>query len=80
MHTGLQHPNADAHPGSTGIQTIALNDAITIAIIWGGAAGPFCALRAAGEGRKVTLLEKKPGPGRKILLAGSGQCNNHPRW
>ena len=75
MHTGPPHPNADAHPGSTGIRTIAVNDAITIAIIGGGPAGLFCALQAAGEGRRVVLFEKKPAPGRKLLLAGSGQCN-----
>jgi hypothetical protein len=44
-------------------------------IIGGGPAGLFCALRAAGDGRRVLLLEKKPAPGRKLLLAGSGQCN-----
>ena len=52
-----------------------MNDAITIAIIGGGPAGLFCALQAAGEGRRVVLFEKKPAPGRKLLLAGSGQCN-----
>ncbi|WP_214041499.1 aminoacetone oxidase family FAD-binding enzyme [Methanoculleus sp.] len=52
-----------------------MNDAITIAIIGGGPAGLFCALQAAGEGRSVILFEKKPAPGRKLLVAGSGQCN-----
>ncbi len=52
-----------------------MNDAITIAIIGGGPAGLFCALQAAGEGRSVVLFEKKPAPGRKLLVAGSGQCN-----
>ncbi|NLA31060.1 MAG: FAD-binding protein, partial [Methanomicrobiales archaeon] len=50
-----------------------MND--TIAIIGGGPAGLFCALRVAGSGRRVILLEKKSTPGRKLLLAGSGQCN-----
>jgi predicted Rossmann fold flavoprotein len=44
-------------------------------VVGGGPAGLFCALRAAGNGRRVLLLEKKPSPGRKLLLAGSGQCN-----
>ena len=52
-----------------------VNDAITIAIIGGGPAGLFCALQAAGEGKSVVLFEKKPAPGRKLLVAGSGQCN-----
>ncbi len=47
----------------------------TVVIIGGGPAGLFCALRATEEGRNVVLFEKKPAPGRKLLLAGSGQCN-----
>ena len=47
----------------------------TIAIIGGGPAGLFCALRAAGAGRSVIVFEKKPAPGRKLLITGSGQCN-----
>ncbi len=50
-----------------------MND--VIAIIGGGPAGLFCALQAAGDGRRVVLFEKKPAPGRKLLVAGSGQCN-----
>lgn len=47
----------------------------TIAIIGGGPAGLFCALRAAGTGRTVIVFEKKPATGRKLLITGSGQCN-----
>jgi len=47
----------------------------TIAIIGGGPAGLFCALRAAGAGRTVIVFEKKPAAGRKLLITGSGQCN-----
>ncbi len=50
-----------------------MNDAIVI--IGGGPAGLFCALQAAGDGRNVIIFEKKPAPGRKLLVAGSGQCN-----
>jgi hypothetical protein len=45
------------------------------AVIGGGPAGLFCAVRAAGDGRRILVLEKMPSPGRKLLLAGSGQCN-----
>jgi predicted Rossmann fold flavoprotein len=47
----------------------------TIVIIGGGPAGLFCALRCAEPGRRVLVLEKKPSPGRKLLITGSGQCN-----
>lgn len=47
----------------------------SLVVIGGGPAGLFCALRAAGNGRKILIVEKKPGPGRKLLLSGSGQCN-----
>jgi len=50
-------------------------DRYSLIVIGGGPAGLFCALRAAGNGRKILLLEKKPSVGRKILMTGSGQCN-----
>ncbi|MCM2465000.1 NAD(P)/FAD-dependent oxidoreductase [Methanoculleus oceani] len=50
-----------------------MNDVIVI--IGGGPAGLFCGLQAAGDGRDVIVFEKKPAPGRKLLVAGSGQCN-----
>jgi hypothetical protein len=46
-----------------------------LVVVGGGPAGLFCAVRAAGRGRRVLLLEKMPSPGRKLLLSGSGQCN-----
>lgn len=46
-----------------------------IAIIGGGPAGLFCALQAIEAGKNVVLFEKKPVAGRKLLIAGSGQCN-----
>jgi hypothetical protein len=44
-------------------------------VIGAGPAGLFCALNACAERDDVLLLEKNPGPGRKLLLSGSGQCN-----
>jgi len=35
----------------------------------------MAAIRAAGLGRDVTLLEKKDSPGNKLLLSGKGRCN-----
>ena len=46
-----------------------------VLVIGGGPAGLFCALKCAGAGRKVVLLEKMPSSGRKLLITGSGQCN-----
>jgi predicted Rossmann fold flavoprotein len=44
-------------------------------IIGAGPAGLSCAIHAALPGRHILLLEKNHGPGSKLLLAGSGQCN-----
>jgi predicted Rossmann fold flavoprotein len=46
-----------------------------VAIIGAGPAGLFCAIHAAAPGRRVVLFEKNEEAGRKLLLAGSGQCN-----
>jgi hypothetical protein len=50
-------------------------DKYSVVVIGGGPAGLFCALRAAGNGRRILILEKKAHPGRKLLLSGLGQCN-----
>ena len=50
-------------------------DKYSLVVIGGGPAGLFCALRAAGNGRRILILEKKAHPGRKLLLSGLGQCN-----
>lgn len=51
-----------------------------IIIIGGGAAGLMAAYGATkalplGSSAKVTILEKMPRPGRKILFTGKGRCN-----
>ena len=58
-----------------------------ILIIGGGAAGLMAAYGAAkalpaGSGAKITILEKMPRPGRKILFTGKGRCNftNLKNW
>ncbi len=40
-----------------------------------GPAGLFCAQSIRNREGGVLLLERNPGPGAKLLLSGSGQCN-----
>ena len=44
-------------------------------IVGAGPAGFFSAIHAASPGNSVLLLEKNREPGRKLGIAGSGQCN-----
>jgi len=46
-----------------------------VAVIGAGPAGLFCAIHAAEPGRRLLVLEKMETPARKLLIAGSGQCN-----
>jgi len=46
-----------------------------VTIIGGGSAGCFAAIAAAESGAAVTLLEKNPVTGKKILATGNGRCN-----
>ena len=46
-----------------------------VLVIGGGASGMMAAGRAAECGAAVTLLEKMPQLGSKILLSGKGRCN-----
>ncbi len=46
-----------------------------VIVIGGGAAGLMAAGRAASRGARVLLLEKKEGPGKKILVSGKTRCN-----
>ncbi|MBI5623083.1 MAG: aminoacetone oxidase family FAD-binding enzyme [Elusimicrobia bacterium] len=46
-----------------------------VLVIGGGASGLVAALTAARAGAAVTLLERGPGLGRKVLASGGGRCN-----
>jgi predicted Rossmann fold flavoprotein len=46
-----------------------------IIIIGGGASGIMAAIVSARNGAKVTIIERKPKIGRKILATGNGRCN-----
>jgi len=46
-----------------------------VAVIGGGASGIMAAIFAARRGAKVTILEKNPRIGKKILSTGNGRCN-----
>ncbi len=54
-----------------------MNDLNTydVAVIGGGPAGMMAAARAAQLGKKVILLEKNSGVGKKLLITGGGRCN-----
>lgn len=51
-----------------------------VIIIGGGPAGMMAAGTAAARGKRVLLLEKNPGLGKKLLITGGGRCNltNNP--
>ena len=46
-----------------------------IAVIGAGASGLMAAAAAAGEGARVTVLEKNEKAGKKIYITGKGRCN-----
>ena len=50
-----------------------------VLIVGGGPAGMTAAMAAAERGCRVTLLEKNPVLGKKLLITGKGRCNvtNH---
>lgn len=47
----------------------------TVAVIGGGAAGMMAAIEAARAGAIVTLIEKNPQLGKKLVTTGNGRCN-----
>lgn len=46
-----------------------------VVVVGGGPAGMLAGIRAAGLGSEVTLIEKNPILGKKLLLSGKGRCN-----
>ena len=46
-----------------------------VVVLGGGAAGLAAALAAAQGGARVTLLERNPKLGKKLLATGNGRCN-----
>ena len=48
---------------------------IKVIVIGGGPAGMMAAITASNNNKQVTLLEKMPSLGRKLLITGKGRCN-----
>ncbi|MDD5561948.1 MAG: NAD(P)/FAD-dependent oxidoreductase [Candidatus Omnitrophica bacterium] len=48
---------------------------IKIVVVGAGPSGMMAAIRAAGFGQDITLLERKDSVGNKLLLSGKGRCN-----
>ncbi len=46
-----------------------------VIILGAGASGLWCAIRAAGRGKRVALLDAAPAPGAKVRISGGGRCN-----
>ena len=46
-----------------------------VIVVGGGAAGLVAAIAAARAGAPVTLLERQPRVGKKLLATGNGRCN-----
>lgn len=58
-----------------------MTNELPLAVIGSGPAGLMCAAAAARNGARVVIFEKKKGPGRKLLIAGSSGLNisyDHP--
>ena len=47
----------------------------SIAVIGGGASGLAAAIHAAGTRTRVTVFERNPRVGKKLLATGNGRCN-----
>lgn len=48
---------------------------VKVIVVGGGAAGLVAAIAARRRGADVTILEKNPRVGRKLLATGNGRCN-----
>lgn len=52
-----------------------MSDRKKVVVVGGGASGIMAAITARREGASVTILEKNPRIGKKILATGNGRCN-----
>ena len=52
-----------------------MNQSKQVIVVGGGAAGMMAAITARRRGAHVTILEKNPRVGKKILATGNGRCN-----
>ncbi|MES2748952.1 MAG: aminoacetone oxidase family FAD-binding enzyme [Patescibacteria group bacterium] len=50
-------------------------DIFDVVVIGGGPAGMMAAIEAGKRGKRVLLIEKNPGLGKKLLITGGGRCN-----
>ena len=48
-----------------------------VIIIGGGAAGMVAAISSRRQGANVTILERNPRVGKKLLATGNGRCNSY---
>ena len=46
-----------------------------VIVVGGGPAGMIAAITAAENGNEVTIIEKMPSFGKKLLITGKGRCN-----
>ncbi|MES2966171.1 MAG: aminoacetone oxidase family FAD-binding enzyme [Patescibacteria group bacterium] len=53
----------------------ALIETYDVVVIGGGPAGMMAAIEAGKRGKRVLLIEKNPGLGKKLLITGGGRCN-----
>lgn len=53
---------------------------VKLIVIGGGAAGMVAAISAKRNGAEVTILERNPRLGKKILATGNGRCNYTNRF
>jgi predicted Rossmann fold flavoprotein len=51
-----------------------------VAVVGAGPAGMMAAITASRDGKRVALIEKNPGIGRKLLATGNGRCNLTNRY
>ncbi|MBR2338231.1 MAG: NAD(P)/FAD-dependent oxidoreductase [Clostridia bacterium] len=52
-----------------------MDNALTVIVVGGGAAGLMAAGRAARRGYRVTVVERNARPARKVMITGKGRCN-----